>query len=142
MTDMMPDLRMSVLCDDVRQERSGKFILIGLFDLISMPAFPVIFPRICIVNRWCCGEGTYHEKTRIIGADGTTVVAESKDTPVNLTATEATVTNVQIFINLKLESEGVYWVEVLLNGDIKIRYPVRVHRISMPPPDGEKKPQG
>ena len=53
---MMPDLQMSVLCDDVRQERSGKFILIGLFAVIGLPAFPALFPRICIVNRWCCGQ--------------------------------------------------------------------------------------
>ena len=48
---MIPDLQMSVLCDDVRQERSGKFILIGLFDVIGMPQFPALFARVRIVNR-------------------------------------------------------------------------------------------
>lgn len=129
---MNPDLQMSVLCDDVRQERSGKFILIGLFDVVSVPAYPVVFPRICIVNRWCCGRGTFHERTRIIGADGTSVIAESKDVPVNLAAEEASVTNVQMFINTKLETEGVYWIEILLDGDIKLRYPVRANRVVMP----------
>ena len=61
---MSPDLQMSVLCDDVRQERSGKFILIGLFDVIGMPQYPALFPRICIVNRWCCGEGRHLETCR------------------------------------------------------------------------------
>lgn len=139
---MIPDLQMSVLCDDVRQERSGKFILIGLFDVIAVPVYPMVFPRICIVNRWCCGRGTYHERTRIVGADGNTVLAESKDVPVSLGAEEATVTNVQMFINLKLEKEGVYWVEVLLDGDIKLRYPVRADRVVLPSPGGEKKGQG
>jgi hypothetical protein len=127
---------MSVLCDDVRQERSGKFILIGLFDVISVPAYPVVFPRICIVNRWCCGQGAFHERTRIVGADGGTVIAESKEVPVNLGAEEASVTNVQIFINLKLETEGVYWIEILLDGDIKLRYPVRANLVVMPPQGG------
>lgn len=126
---MSPDLQMSVLCDDVRQERSGKFILIGLFDGITLPSYPAMFPRICIVNRWCCGQGAFQERTRLIGADGTTVIAESKDVPVKLEMTEASVTNVQIFINVRLEGEGTYWVEVLLDGDIRLRYPVRVNRL-------------
>lgn len=138
---MSPDLQMSVLCDDVRQERSGKFILIGLFDVINLPGYPAVFPRICIVNRWCCGQGTFHERTRIVGADGTKVIAESKDVPVNLVESEATVTNVQMFINLRLETEGVYWVEILLDGDIKLRYPIRATRVVMPPPGGEHKGQ-
>ena len=34
---MIPDLQSSLLCDDVRQERTGKFILIGLFDSLGSP---------------------------------------------------------------------------------------------------------
>ena len=32
---MIPDLQTSLICDDVRQERNGKFILIGIFDVIG-----------------------------------------------------------------------------------------------------------
>ncbi len=131
---MIPDLQMSVLCDDVRQERSGKFILIGLFDGIALPAYPAVFARICIVNRWCCGQGIYQERTRLIGADGTTVISESKEVPVKLDAPEAFSTNVQFFLNTRLEVEGIYWVEILLDGDIKLRYPIRVSRLNLPAP--------
>ena len=34
-THLTPDLQSSLICDDVRQERNGKFILIGLFDMIG-----------------------------------------------------------------------------------------------------------
>ena len=30
---MIPDLQASLLCDDVRQENNGKFMLIGIFGL-------------------------------------------------------------------------------------------------------------
>lgn len=129
---MIPDLQMSVLCDDVRQERSGKFILIGLFDSVALPSYPAVFPRICIVNRWCCGQGAYRERTRLVGADGATVIAESKEIPVRLDTTETFATNVQFFLNTRLEGEGVYWVEILLDGEIKLRYPVRVNRLNLP----------
>lgn len=135
---MMPDLQMSVLCDDVRQERSGKFILIGLFDGIALPAYPAVFARMCIVNRWCCGTGLFQERTRIVGADGVTVITESKEVPVKLEAQESFVTNVQFFLNTRLEREGTYWVEILLDGDIRLRYPLRVGRLNLPS-GGEKR---
>ena len=130
---MTPDLQMSVLCDDVRQERSGKFILIGLFDVIGMPQFPAIFQRVCIVNRWCSGVGVFSEKTRIIGPDNGVVVAEGQGIRVQLADSESTVTNVEFFMNLKFEKEGIYWIEVLIDGDLKLRYPLRVNRVSIPP---------
>jgi len=138
---MIPDLQMSVLCDDVRQERSGKFILIGLFDVIGMPQFPALFPRVCIVNRWCSGQGVFKEKTRIVGPDNGIVIAEGQGIPVQLQNTEATVTNVEFFMNLKFDKEGVYWIEVLLDDDLKLRYPLRVNRVQPPPmPQGDAMP--
>lgn len=138
---MIPDLQMSVLCDDVRQERSGKFILIGLFDVIGMPQFPALFPRVCIVNRWCSGQGVFKEKTRIVGPDNGIVIAEGQGIPVQLQNAEATVTNVEFFMNLKFDKDGVYWIEVLLDDDLKLRYPLRVNRVQQPPlPQGGTMP--
>ena len=140
---MMPDLQMSVMCDDVRQERSGKFILIGLFDVIGLPGFPALFPRICIVNRWCCGQGAFRERTRLVGPDNGPVVMEGKEILVQLPDTEASVTNIEFFMNVKIEQEGIYWVEVILEGDLKLRYPLRVNRVAPPlSPAGEKPPAG
>ena len=129
---MIPDLQMSVLCDDVRQERSGKFILIGLFDVIGLTQFPAVFPRVCLVNRWCSGEGNFTEKTRSVGPDNGVVVAEGQSIAVQLPNPESTVTNVEFFMNLKFEKEGVYWIEILLDGDLKLRYPLRVNRVNPP----------
>jgi hypothetical protein len=79
---MSPDLQSSLICDDVRQERNGKFILIGLFDAIALPRYPAAFQRLCIVNRWCCGEGTFVQHSRLLAPDQVHIVAESK--PVTL----------------------------------------------------------
>ena len=137
---MIPDLQMSVLCDDVRQERSGKFILIGLFDVIGMASFPALFGRICIVNRWCCGQGQFMERTRIVGPDNGPVVAEGKGIPVQLQSPEATATNVEFFMNVKFEAEGVYWVEIILDAEMKLRYPLRVSKVTAPKPPGGERP--
>ena len=120
-----PDLQSSLLCDDVRQESNGKFMLIGLFDLIGVPKYPAMFHRLCVVNRWCCGAGKFHQHSRILSPDGTTVIVEGKDVEIRLPDSEATATSVEIFMNVQFAVEGTYWIEVLLDGDLKLRYPLK-----------------
>lgn len=130
---MIPDLQSSILCDDVRQERNGKFILIGLFDAIGAPGFPLVYPRLFMVTRWCGGDGEFNQRTRILKPDQTNVLVEGKDIPVRLPNPEATATNVEAFMNVSFTEEGTYWIEILLDGDLKIRYPLRVAKIQPPP---------
>ena len=126
---MIPDLQSSLLCDDVRQERNGKFILIGLFDALGVPAFPAVFQRLCIVNRWCCGEGTFMQRSRILKPDGDALV-EGKPVKVVLPHAEATATSVEFFVNVRFETEGTYWVEILIDDDLRIRYPLRARAVN------------
>jgi len=128
-TNIVPDLQSSLLCDDVRQERNGKFILIGLFDAVAVPKLPAVFQRVCVVNRWCCGEGEFRQRSRILASDGTTVVVEGKEVGLKLQDSEATATSVEFFLNVKFEQEGTYWVEILLDGDLKLRYPLKAKTI-------------
>jgi len=140
---MIPDLQSSLLCDDVRQEANGKFILIGLFDVLAVPNFPTVIQRICVVNRWCCGEGDFKQRSRVLSADGVSVMMEGQEVPVKLPENESTATCVEFFMNVRVEAEGTYWVEILLDGDLKIRYPLKAHRIAQrnvrpPEPEGSQ----
>jgi hypothetical protein len=126
---MLPDLQSSLLCDDVRQERNGKFMLIGLFDGLGVPQYPAVFQKLCLVNRWCCGEGEFTQESRIVGTDGVTAVTQGKPVTLRLPSTMATATSVEVFLNVKLETPGTYWVEVLIEGDLRIRYPLQAREV-------------
>jgi hypothetical protein len=130
---LIPDLQSSLLCDDVRQERNGKFILVGLFDAIGVPAFPAAFHRLCLVNRWCCGQGDFEQQSRILKPDAS-VLVEGKPVRVRLPDSEATATSVEFFLNVRFEGEGTYWVEIVLDGSLKLRYPLRARRVRRGPP--------
>ncbi len=134
--NVSPDLQAALLCDDVRQERNGKFMFIGLFDAIVVQELPSVYPRLFMVTRWCSGEGEFQQQSRILKPDGMTSLCEGKQIPVRLPGTEATATNVEIFVNVGFQQEGTHWVEVLLDGDLKIRYPLRVsvHKHQQPGP--------
>jgi len=123
---MAPNLQASLMCDDVRQERSGKFILIGLFDVIAGPSFPLRYPQLFLVNRWCSGEGEFTQQTRILAPDQSTLVAQGKPILLRLPSPEASATHIEVFLNLEFRAPGVHWVEILLDDDLALRYPLRV----------------
>ena len=100
-------------------------MLIGLFDAIGVPTYPVVFQRLCIVNRWCYGEGEFTQASRILKPDGVSVLVEGKVVPLHLADSEATSTSVEYFLNVQFETPGTYWVEILLDGDLKLRYPLK-----------------
>jgi hypothetical protein len=120
---MKPDLQFTVLCDDVRREDNGKFMLIGLFEVVGGPTFPMTYPVLRVVNRWCNGEGDYRQRVRLVSGENV-VIAESQETDVKLHDTMAHVTAVTVFGNIVFPKPGKFWVEVLLNGDLKQRFPL------------------
>jgi hypothetical protein len=127
---MIPDLQASLLCDDVRQERNGKFMLIGLFDGLAVQQLPTRFHRICVVNRWCCGQGQFSQRTRIMGIDGQTPVVEGKNVAVNLPDANHTATSIEVFMNTLFEKAGAYWIEVLLDDQLRLRYPLILRTVA------------
>jgi len=135
---MIPDLQACILCDDVRQERNGKFILIGIFDAIGAPQMPLRYPRLFLVTRWCSGEGEFEQYTRILMPDQSTPFLEGRRIATKLSSPEATATNVEVFMNPTFNEYGTYWVELGLDEQMKLRFPLRVARIRPGKPEGRK----
>jgi len=74
---ILPDLQASILCEEVRQEINGNFILIGVIGFVSVPQLPVTAFKLCLFNRWAAGLGQFTETTRLVGPDQTTVLRQS-----------------------------------------------------------------
>ena len=134
---MVPDLQSALLCDDVRQERNGKFILIGIFDGLMVQSLPTAFPRVCLVTRWCCGQGAFLQRSRIVWQDGHTLLAEGQPIPVRLPDSEQVATSVEVFLNLRIPQAGPYWVEVLLDQRLRLRFPLHVRLAPQRPQAGD-----
>ncbi|MDA3799527.1 MAG: hypothetical protein PF692_10650 [Kiritimatiellae bacterium] len=129
---MLPNLQSSLLCDDVRQEKNGKFMLIGLFDRIGLPKFPISVPRLFVVNKWCSGEGEFKQQSKIIRPDGKTALLTGKQIDVKLPNSVHTATSIEVFMNVTFQEEGVHWVEVSIEDELVIRYPLTVSKVNVP----------
>ncbi len=134
---LQPDLQSCLLCDDVRQEMNGKFILIGLVDTMGCATFPTRHPRFFVVTRWCNGQGVFTQKTRILKPDQQSILASGQDIPVRLNDSVSTATNIELFVNSTFTEPGTHWVEILLDGELMVRTPLRVHLVkpAAPPPE-------
>lgn len=131
-TRILPDLQCSLLCEEVRQEANGNLFLIGVVQVVRVPQVPIIAGRICIFNRWTAGIGQFVESVRLIAPDQTTVVSKG-EMKFELRDPAMSATNVMFFTQVKLEAGGTYYIEVLVDDVMKIRYPVPV--VVTPPPN-------
>ena len=134
-TRILPDLQCSLLCEDIRQEFSGNFILIGVINLIRVPQLPIMALKLSLFNRWTAGLGQFTETSRFIAPDQTTVLRKGE---VKFTLQDAALhaTNVTVFGQVEFKTAGTYYVEVLVDDVMKLRYPVPIFLI----PPQQKQP--
>jgi len=131
--NIKPDLQFSVLCDDVRREDNGKFILIGLFEAINAKKFPATHQTLFVVNRWCKGQGMYTQKIRIVNTKDKSIVFQTDDQPFELVDIDRHHTLVSKFNNLVFVNEGKYWVEILLDKELILNYPILLKEMANEP---------
>lgn len=127
-----PDLQACVLCEEVRQEVNGNFFLVGVLGVITVPTLPVTALKLCLFTRWCCGYGKFSNLFRIVLPNNTSVIASSQ-TEFTIASVEDHVTQITVFGNVQFQQAGTHWVEVLLDGDLRMRFPLPV-RVIPPQP--------
>lgn len=120
---ILPDLQCSLICEEVRREANGNFFLIGIIDYIRVPQLPVTAFKLSLFNRWTAGVGAFTESVRLIAPDQTTVLRKSE---VKFELKDAALhsTNVTLFAQVEFKTAGAYYVEVLVDDVMKLRYPV------------------
>ena len=131
-TRILPDLQCSLLCEEIRQEANGNFFLIGVINYIRVPQLPVVAFKLSVFNRWTAGVGQFVENSRFIAPDQTTVLRKG-EVKFGLKDAGLHATNVTVFNQVEFKTAGTYFVEVLVDDVMKLRYPVPV--IVTPPPD-------
>jgi len=122
---MIPDLQASFACEDVRVEASGAHTIIGIVNFIGAPTLPIQVIKLCVWTRWSSGIGQFEQVTRLVGPDEETVLATAT-TQFVLGNEDSHTTNVNIFGGLQFSQPGAHHVEIVLDGELKLRFPLRV----------------
>ena len=137
-TRILPDLQCSLLCEEIRQEVTGNFFLVGVINFIRVPQLPVVALKLSLFNRWTAGLGHFTEAVRFVAPDQTTVLRKGE---VKFALQDASMhaTNVTVFGQVEFKAAGTYYIEVLVDDVMKLRYPVPV--IVAPPQNHPQAPQ-
>ncbi len=120
---ILPDLQCSLLCEDIRQETNGNFFLVGVINYLRVPQAPVTAFKLCVFNRWTAGVGQFTESVRLIAPDQTTVLRKS-ELKFELKDAAMHSTNVTVYGQVEFKTAGTYFIEVLVDDVMKLRYPV------------------
>lgn len=123
-----PDLQAAVFCEDVRTEVSGQQTLIGVFGVIPAHVLPIGFFKLCLWTRWCGGTGQFMETSLILGCDDEQPIAQS-ELEFSLPGLDSYVTNVHILGGVQFQQYGIYHVEIRLDNELKMRFPLPVVRV-------------
>jgi hypothetical protein len=136
-TRILPDLQCSLLCEEIRQESNGNFILIGVINFLRVPQLPVVAFKLSLFNRWTAGVGQFTESVRFVAPDQTTVLRKGE---VKFVLPDASLhaTNFTVFTQVEFKVPGTYYIEVMVDDVMKLRYPVPV--ILAPPPAQHQQP--
>jgi len=122
--NIKPALQFTLLCDDIRREDNGKFMFLGLFETIGGLRFPLKHPRLYVANRWCKGVGNFTEKIRLLQEETAAAIIQSQETSFELKGIEHYHTSINRFDGIVFPSAGKYFVEILLDNDLVISYPI------------------
>jgi hypothetical protein len=125
---IFPDLQSCVLCEDVRCEFNGMNTLVGVLNVIAAPSLPINYMRLCIWTRWCSGAGKFKQRSRIVGADEQNVLAQA-EVEFELKEMEGHATNVHYFGGVQFQQFGLHHVEIYLQDELRLRFPLPVVRI-------------
>jgi hypothetical protein len=137
-TRILPDLQSSLLCEDVRPEANGNFIIIGVIGVVRVAQVPVTAFKLCVFNRWTAGFGAFTENVRLIAPDQTTVLRTGQ-VKFALQDPSHHATNVTVFPQVEFPAAGVYFIEVLVDDVMKIRFPLPVVVVQPPSPPAPAK---
>lgn len=122
-----PVLQFSVLCDGVAHENKKKPVFIGVFSNFVRTG---VMPQFVIVNRWIYGIGEFTQKIIIRSSDLKKEVAKLENQKFILETEISGADLASGFVNVNFEKPGVYWIEVYLDDNLVLSYPLPVYQQS------------
>src|SRR5260370_22012129 len=103
--------------------------LVGITNLCRARMIPDAFLKVCVWTRWCSGVGRLRQNGRLLGVDDQHVLAESQ-IDFELKELEGHVTNVNLFTGVQFQQYGLHHVEIMLDQELRLRYPLPVIQVS------------
>lgn len=133
------DLQIATLCD-FAAEYQGKMVVSGTFDALGAQQEPIVHPQCALAMRFCFtpeDNGSHELGIAIIDEDGQPLDEKMPikgEMPVQVPENLSFVTKHLIinFQGLRFKTAGVYSVDILIDGELIQRLPLRIVKVDKP----------
>jgi uncharacterized membrane protein len=133
------DIQIAVLCD-AATDSNGKLNILGTFDTIYSTQLPVVHPQCSIAIRMTFNkveEGSHRVRLNFVDEDGKSVWPAPIEMSVDVAVPDETIFLSRNFIvniqKLTLEKEGLYSIDIAVNGRQEGSIPLLVKIPPKPP---------
>lgn len=134
---LIMDLQIATLCD-YAAEYQGKLVVTGTFDALAAKATPIVHPQCSLAMRFCFtpeDAGEHELSISVIDEDGKAINDQMPikgAMPVELPKDAAFLSRHLIigFQGLKFDNPGIYSVDILVDGELLQRLPLRIVKVS------------
>ncbi len=127
-----PYLKLGAICERVLEEKDGVLSLIRIVDKFTITItgkeppdqLPPGGKVLTIIMAWVGGLGSHEVAFNIIAPGG-----ETQRSPQSWSFTLDAITrghNIVVTLPVRIAKAGVYWIEFILNGQVKSRIPFQV----------------
>lgn len=126
---MKPSLQFSIPCLEVKED-GGPPSFLRVFYELPFPAFPFKFPApgFFIANGWCNGKGDFIQSMKLLKPDKKSILIQTGDQPFTLKEAGTPFMAVNLLAEVEFQTDGTYWIQVSLNNELKLEYPLVVRK--------------
>jgi len=126
----VPGVSSFLIADQVFQQASGKWCVIGIFDRINVAAFPAIHHSLGLFVNLSDAQGTYDVKIQFCDSKDQTL-AEFKDMRLEVKSVQSPATFGLQTMALPLPAPGRYFFKLYLNHDLLKDIPIDVEPLKI-----------
>lgn len=123
-----PKLGFLIVCETAFASQEGNLNIIGIFENIFTPDFPINYPKMTVVFNVSGSVGDYNFTLSIKDPNKQVIVPPIKG-GFNITGTNVKFGFIGNLVNLKFEKEGFYAVSLEVNGRLLGETSFRVAKI-------------
>lgn len=129
---VFPEHKVTLLADDIREEKNGKISLIGIYtggNIMIEGVLPVAFPKFCFFVRFYDGDGEFKVDCALTGPDGEALLNVKKG--MKLIAKKNTYGNLNVFLApFNIAKEGEYRFTVNLDDKefCSVNFPITLRK--------------
>lgn len=111
-----PIVLYSLACDYVITDKDGKMSLLGVFENINAPKFPVTHPFFFLVSQFSKAVGEYVLQIKLMDNEKKNVLAKTPEMKIKFERENRKHNVFFNLVNTQFESPGTYWIESFVDG--------------------------